>query len=616
MLDDFLKLYRILTPAERRRAAGVLALMVLAAGLQVLGVGAIQPFLSLVTDPSVVQESGILASLYEAGGFNSTNRFLGFIGLGTLVLIVFSNAALVASEWSIHRFRWSVNHSLSRRLLKKYLGEDYEFFLDENSSNLSKNMLQEAQQLTSDLLRGALKLVSKGLIAVSLLLLLLYIDPVASLIVLVTVGGGYTLTYLFIRKKLQRIGEEYVEANEERYKVANEAFGSIKDVKLLGREAYFVNRYEPASKRYTRHLGTNHLFKSLPKYVIEALAFGSLMAVLVFYLFANRPVSDIIPLMGMFAFAGYRMLPAFRAILSSLASFRFNKEILAILGDDIRELRETEREAIAPRPEDQEPLPFEDAIELRDVTYSYPSADEPAVRDIDVTVPKDDAIAFVGKTGAGKTTLVDILLGLLDPQEGGLYVDGTEVTDENVDRWQQNIGYVPQDINLIDDTIRRNIAFALPDEEIDPASVKRAAKVAHIHDFIANELPDGYDTVVGEEGVRLSGGQRQRIGIARALYENPPVLVLDEATSDVDRRTEAHITRAIEELAGEKTLITIAHRLSTIQECDRIYVLEDGRIVDEGTFDQLTDSSPTFRKFTQTLEAAEPVGGGRPDPSG
>lgn len=605
MRDDLKKLYRLLTRRERKLGLAVVAAMALAAGLQALTAASLFPFLSAVSDVSAL-DSGRLGQIYDWFGFGSRNSFLAAAGLVVLALVVVSNAALALAHWARLRFQWGVNHSLSVRLLKAYLGREYAYFLRENSAELHKNILAEATEITDGLLKPVLTMLSSGLLGLAMLALLVAVDPLGTLVVLGITGGGYAASYVVIRRRLRSLGERYAEANRERYKVTAEAFGGIKDVKVLGREAHFFDAFEPASRSFTRTLSARQVYASLPKYVIEALAMGSLLALLVLLLVTGRPVSLVVPIMGTFAFAGYRMMPAFRDILSAMASFRFTEDIFRAIEGAL----EAERADPLPRAGAESrarPLRLRHEIELEDVSYRYPGAVRPTLRHVSLTIPRRSAVALVGRTGAGKTTIVDLLLGLLVPTEGRFLVDGVPVTGERRHRWRANLGYVPQEIYLADTTVRRNIAYGIPDDAIDDEAVRRAARIACIHEFVQDELPAAYDTVIGERGVRLSGGQRQRIGIARALYHDPAVLVLDEATSEIDGATEASITRAIRELHGQKTLVVVAHRLETIRHCDRIHVVADGRVVESGTYDELLRWSERFRELTGERAQGVPV---------
>lgn len=606
MLKDFKKLYELLTPRERKRALGVVMIMVLAAGLQAASVGALYPFLNAVTDPQSM-ESGWMLWLRDTLDIGGHNEFLAALGLGVLGLLVLGNAALALSHWARVRFQWAVNHELSVRLLKSYLGRDYSYFLNHNTAEMNRNILSEARQVANNLVGLLLAMVSNASISLAMIALLVIVDPLSTLLVLGITGGGYGVAYLLIRKRLQALGSDYSDANRQRYQTTAEAFGGIKDVKILGREEHFLEAFEPASQTYARTNSSRSVLNALPKYVIEALAMGSLLAVLVSLLLTGQPVSLIVPIMGTFVFAGYRMMPAFRDLLRMAGNLRFTEEIFesietALNAPQEREIDETRT---------VEALPFEERIELDSVSYRYPGTRQEALKDVSITVPKNNAAALVGKTGAGKTTIIDLFLGLLDPTDGELRIDGVPVTDDNVHRWRANLGYVPQDIYMADTSVRSNIAYGIQEAEIDEDALVRAAKTAHIHEFVAGELPNGYDTEIGEEGVRLSGGQRQRIGIARALYHDPPVLVLDEATSDIDGETEANITQAIRELQGDKTLIVVAHRLKTIRHCDIVYVVHDGEIVGEGDYENLQKTNERFQRLAGEALLKTDVKGGQ-----
>ncbi len=597
MRKDLKKLYDLLTPKERVQATGVVGIMLLSATLQVASAGSLFPFLHLVTNQEAVN-SGLTGYVYDSLGFESYPNFLIATGLAVFALLVIANVAASFSHWARVRYEMQVRHNLAVRLLKQYLGRDYEFFLDQNTAELNKNILSEAGQVSKGLLSPVLSMFANGSTAAAMVLLMLYVDPLATLVMATVVGGGYAIAYGIIRARLKDLGRGYRDANRAQYQATAEAFGGIKDVKLLGRESRFLERFEPHSSTVAKTMASRNVYAALPKYVIEALAMGSLVAIVLAFIITGRPMGSIVPTMGVLVYAGYRMMPAFRSIFEAKASFRFTDAIFESIE---RALDLDNARTLGPEGEQVDPLSFESHIELRGVTYCYPSGSSPALEDISLTIQKNQAVGFVGQTGAGKTTIVDLILGLLNPTAGQLLVDDIEIHRANAHLWQANLGYVPQEIYLADTTIRRNIAYGLRGAEIDDEAVERAARTAQIHDFIAEELPDGYDTLVGENGVRLSGGQRQRLGIARALYHDPPVLVFDEATSSIDGATEAMITQAIEELHGRKTLIVIAHRFKTIEGCDTIHLIDQGSLVASGRYRELMDRDPRFQKLAGEL---------------
>ena len=379
----------------------------------------------------------------------------------------------------------------------------------------------------------------------------------------------------------------------------SEAFGGIKQVKLRGSEDSFLGQFDPPSKRYARLQGSYRVVRKSPRYVLEAVAFGGIILIAIYLIAVQESIQQVIPMLGLYAFAGYRLMPALQKAFSGIASARFNSAALKALHRDLRQRAEEKTAPAERRDPPGAPLTLDDRLVLDGVTFTYPEADEPAIQDLSLHVPSHTTVGFVGKTGSGKTTAVDLILGLLRPQAGTIAVDGTPLRDDTItiQRWQRNIGYVPQQTFLADDTIARNIAFGVPPDEIDRAAVRDAARRAHIHDFVTQELPDGWETIVGERGVKLSGGQRQRVSIARALYHRPSVLVFDEATSALDQATEASVMEAIYELDDNHTILVIAHRLSTVEKADNIIMLEQGRKVGEGTYDQLAHEHAKFREM-------------------
>ena len=587
-------LFRQLNSLFNRRERGQLAILsvalVVRAGVEMVGVGSIAPFMSVVADPSVVQSNEWLRAAYEAFGFTSTTAFLTALGVAVVVVLAVANTFSALALWGMLRFSYGMHHRLSNRLLRGYLAQPYSFFVERNSAAFSKTILTEVMQVIQGVMTPVLNITARSLVVVALVGLLIVLDPMLALVIVLVLGGAYGGLYMLVRAKQRRLGRERVAANQERFKVTGEAFGGIKDVKVLGREDAFASRFAPASWTYSKASASNAVLTQLPRYLFETIAFGGIVVIVLYYLQAGQGLAQILPTISLYAFAGYRLMPELQQLFSGVASIRFNRAALDDLTDDL------DRFAPAPPTADVKALPFTEAIRFEDVTFRYAGADRPALDGVSLTIPRNQTIGLVGASGSGKTTLVDLLLGLYTPEAGRILVDDTPLTAENLSAWRRQVGYVPQHIFLCDDTIAHNIAFGVPAGEVDPERVERAARIAHLHDFIET-LPDGYETVVGERGVRLSGGQRQRIGIARALYHDPEVLVMDEATSALDGATESAVMEAIRELAGRKTIVLIAHRLTTVEDCDCIYLLDKGQVIDNGCFRELTLSSAAFREM-------------------
>ena len=588
--------FDLLTPREKRNLALLFVAVVIMAGLEVVSVASIMPFLSVAADPASVQENVYLSWVYETLGFTDTNTFLIALGLAALVAMVVSNAFIIFTTWALYRYVWGRNHSISKRLLKRYLHRPYEYFLTRNSSEMGKNILEEVKEISNEMLKPALQGVAKGIVALAIIGFLIFVDPLLALIVAVVLGTAYTGVYVLLRKHLDRAGAERVAANTKRYQLVGEAFGGVKEVKLRGKEKTFLDLYNQPSRDYARVQAQYRVFKTAPRYVLEAVAFGGIILIAVYLIAMQQSLQQVIPMLGLYAFAGYRLMPALQDVFKGIASTRFNIAALEKIHEDLKS-RDAPAEFSSNGTVSGDSVELNDRITLNNVSFTYPGAENPAIEDLSLVIPAHTTVGFVGKTGSGKTTAIDLILGLLRPQQGTLVIDGTPLDEDNIRNWQQKIGYVPQEIYLADETIASNIAFGTPKDDIDVERVKDAAQRAHIRNFVENELPQQWGTMVGERGVKLSGGQRQRIGIARALYHRPSVLVFDEATSALDQATEASVMEAIYKLEGNHTMIMIAHRLSTVKRAGNIVMLERGRKVGEGTYDQLADQDAKFRSM-------------------
>jgi ABC-type multidrug transport system fused ATPase/permease subunit len=358
-----------------------------------------------------------------------------------------------------------------------------------------------------------------------------------------------------------------------------------------------LNRFDGPSLRYAKHTATQHIIGKMPRFLMEILAFGGMLLVILYLMKNHDGFSEIIPILALYTLAAYRLMPALQQVYSQVTTLRFSISALNILHDDLELLNQPGIEELPLQ--EAKPLGINQHISLSDVNFQYPGQEGSAINGINLNIPVKTTVGFVGSTGSGKTTIVDIILGLLQPNSGRVIVDNILINSENIRAWQKTIGYVPQQIYLSDDTIAANIAFGNDPNSIDYEAVESAARIANIHEFIVEKLPNGYHTKVGEQGVRLSGGQRQRIGIARALYYNPKVLIFDEATSALDSVTERSVMEAVHRLGQKKTIIMIAHRLSTVRECDCIYILEDGKIEDQGNFDELIERNASFKSMSE-----------------
>jgi ABC-type multidrug transport system fused ATPase/permease subunit len=591
MFDTYRKLLDLLTPRERRSFYLVLGLITVMGLVETVGVASIVPFMLVLADPTAVERHAILGQLYTALNFTDPQSFMLALGVAVFCIVVGGLLFKVVAFYAIYRFTTMRSFSISQRMLRGYLLQPYTWFLNRHSADIGANVLGDVTKVTQRSLLPAMKLLTYGVVVLGLALLLVLVRPEVALAAAGLLGGSYVLVYLGVRKKLHRLGIERHRANQQRFQVTGEALGGIKDVKLLGLEEPFLRRFQVPARKVAKTDATSTIISELPHYVLEAVAFGGMLAfVLGLLVTGSGSLASIVPILAVYAFAAVRIFPALQRIYNSLSHMRFSKPTLDKLHADMQAAQANIR---ALPPDTGETLHLTERLTLDDVHYAYPLADRPALRGLSLEIPVRSTVGIVGGTGAGKTTAVDIVLGLLQADSGRLLVDGAPVTLANRQAWQRSIGYVPQQIFLTDDTVSANIAFGR--DTIDQAAVERAARTAELHDFVMRELPKGYDTFVGERGVRLSGGQRQRIGIARALYHDPDVLILDEATSALDNLTERAVMDAVHNLGHAKTIVMIAHRLSTVRDCDTIFMLEQGRVVASGSYDELLETNRQFR---------------------
>lgn len=563
MLDPLQKVWKILTANERKRALLMLAMIVLMAFAELSSVISIMPFLSVIGRPDIVHENPWLQRLYQFSGASDFRSFIVFLGASSIALVIVSSVYKTVTLHLLNRFVHMLRHSLSTRLLERYIAQPYEYFLTRNPADLSKNVLSEIDQLTFNLLQPMSMLIAHGVVVVTMVMLIVAYNPGVALVIVATVAALYTAIYVLARRRLSSIGTHRQRAETERYRACSEVIGGIKEVKVSDTASNWIGTYARNSREVARHQAAAETLSAAPLYIVEAVGYTGLIAISLYLLLLNNDVGLFLPAIGMYGFAAYRMLPAIQSIYRGVARLRYSTAVLSeahkAISMPVQQVTPKGR-VITPRVE----------IRLSNVRYSYPGNPErPTFESLDLVVNANEILGIAGVSGGGKSTLIDILLGLLNPAAGTLTVDGLLITDENRKDWLRSVGYVPQAIYLFDGTVSENIAFGVPKHKIDMNAVTRAARVAQIHEFIEGELEHGYSTNIGDRGIRLSGGQRQRVGIARALYSDPPVIIMDEATSALDEETERGFTAAVKSLSSNKTMILVSHNKSTLSLCDR-----------------------------------------------
>lgn len=606
-MNTFHSVLRLLNRRERWQMACILLFMLPNALLQVVGVASVMPFIAVLAQPDLIESNAVLVRAHAFMGAPPLSYFLATLASAALLLLILSNALAAFTTWLIVRFSYMRVHSLSHRLLSIYLDQDYGFFLQRNPSDLTKNVINEVNVLVGGYLMPMLNMGANGVVVAAILIMLLAVDPLLALSVGAVLGGAYAVIYALFRGRLRIIGRRRMDANAKRFKAAHETFAAIKDLKVTGREGYYLTRYDEASYAYAINQSRYQVIALLPRYALESIAFGVVLLIALYLTLAEQGMEGALPMIVLYAMAGYRLMPALQKLFDSATTLRFSAPVVERMQEEMGAAEKAVVSSVraADSSDRAEGLQLEHGLRLEGVSYCYPGMSVRVLDDVSIFIPARTTVAFVGESGAGKSTLVDIILGLLRPDEGRLLADDRVLDESLVAEWRRHIGYVPQAIYLADDTLRRNIALGIPEREIDDDAVVTAARTAVIHDFISQDLPKGYEEVTGDRGVRLSGGQRQRIGIARALYRNPDLLILDEATSALDGSTEAAVMDAIDQLSGQKTIIMIAHRLATVRNCDCLYFFSKGRLVASGSYDDLLESQSEFRRMAQVSAVAD-----------
>jgi ABC-type multidrug transport system fused ATPase/permease subunit len=586
------KLFRMLSPRVQKILYLSWMLSLLSGMLQVLGIASVLPFITVVANREMIYENRYLQWGYTAFGFQSEINYLIFLGSFMILFTLFANTTIAVTRFVQARFLTHSAVEIQSGLLHRYFKKPYTYFLQRNTSTLIKTLLSETNQAVQGVLLQGLDMINQAVISLMILILLLVADPLLAVVSFVFLGVLFGTVFTLIRRKLKTIGRDRVRANAKRYKAANEALNGIKEIKVMGKEATYLKEFSKPVRQMYKLQEKATIFQQIPPIAMETIIMGGIMGIVLYLLVSRGSVQQALPMITLFAFAAYRLKPSLQQVFSKWTGIRYQ---LAAL-ENVMETMSAQEAEDEPISSDREKLPLNRAITIKNMTFCYPNTDTPALRNINLTIPARQSTAFVGPTGSGKSTLVDNLLGLLNYQEGTVIIDEQPLNAKVLRRFRNNIGYIPQHIYLTDDSIAANIAFGLRASDWSLSAIEKAAKAAHIHDFITS-LPQGYQTIVGERGVRLSGGQQQRLGIARALYHDPDILVMDEATSALDNLTEKAVMEAIHDLSGEKTLIIIAHRLSTVQDCDQIVLLDKGEIQGKGCYKELREQNNFFRKL-------------------
>lgn len=584
-LSTFLKL---LSSRELKRAISLIILLVLVAILDAAGVASIMPFIALLVNPSLIETNSLLAhgfTLAQNFGVDSKIGYLALLGFLVFLILMLSLASRAYITFAQTQFAFMWEYKISKNLVENYLGQPYEWFLQNHGADLNKNVLSEVNIVVMHCVIPILTVFSQGAVILAILILLFLVNFTLSLTIGMVLISVYALIFGLSSKYLANLSGQRFDANRNRFRILDETFSAIKEVKLFNLETAYLKIFKKHALEVVKYQTAATILGQMPRFALEALVFGGMLSVTLFLMVLSGSFLSALPTISLFAFAGYRLMPALQQVYSALTQIRFATPSITALSADLSILKKTSHTQKANV--ENAKVEFQKRLVLEDISFKHQGANKPTLSNLSMKILPKTSIGLVGATGSGKTTLVDIILCLLSANQGKIIADDIELNNRTRAGWQKLVGYVPQQIFLKDDTIISNIAFSQTIDDIDEDAVMNAAKIAQIHDFICNELSDKYYTYIGENGVRLSGGQRQRIGIARALYRNPEILILDEATSALDNSTEKAVVEAVQKLKRKITTIQISHRLTTLKHCDKIYWVKDGGVTEISNFDEL-----------------------------
>ena len=590
------ELFSLLTVKQRRQFYFLQRLVVFMAVMEILGVASIIPFMTLVGDANQLQEETFIAQVYTASGINSETKFLFMLGIAVMMMLFIATTISSFTIWKICMFSNKIGAEISERLYTHYLKQNWLFHASGSSASLTNKIAIDTIRVTSAIILPFMQMNAKSILAFLMVLGIFAFNPTVAIIIFSIFAFSYSILFTIVRMRLIQNGRIITRVNEKRFRLMNEGFGGIKDVLLLGRDNDFIKRFNKTGNSLAYSLGTNDALANVPRYIMELVAFGSTITVVLFLIvYYESDLGVILPILSVYALAGVKLLPAFQSIYTCIAKIRASTPAFESIQDDLINSKKTKSNYVK---ENNTFLVPKKQISLENVSFKYPNKNDLVINNVNISIPVNSIVGLVGPSGSGKSTLIDILLGLIEPYKGSMKIDDKVIDDSNRRAWQNTIGFVAQNIYLSEGSIAENVAFGIPQDEINYDKVHQALKLAHLDELIS-KYENGVHTRVGERGVQLSGGQRQRIGIARALYYKSEVLVFDEATSSLDGISEKKIMEAINNFSGKKTIIMIAHRLKTVQKCDQIFFLDKGQIIDNGTYQELFETNEHFKNMAE-----------------
>ncbi len=594
MFNLIKRLIKVFSPRQRRQYFALQFLVLIMAFGEIIGIASIIPFMALVGDMSLIEQNKFISNVYKFTAISNESQFIFLVGICVLLTLLISALISMLTLWRLSMFANKVGADIADSLYFYYIKQNWLFHASGSSAEMIKKINNETTRLTNLVLMPMMQINARIVFIFILILFVFFYDPKVAIVGFSVFFIGYLFLFMLVRIRLEKNGIAISEVYENRLRLMNEAFGGIKDILLLGRDKSFIDKFHKTGKRLSFSQGTNTALAQTPRYLIELVAFGS-MILLVLYLVASfdGDLGKIIPRLSVYAVAGIKLMPAFQQTYHYLALLKGNISAFESIQEDLSKALALKSDHINMSDDIIRP---KDNIELENILFKYDGKKDSAINNLSIKIPVNSIIGLVGPSGSGKSTLVDIILGLIEPQKGNLKVDNVLIDNNNSRLWQNSIGFVPQSIFLSEGTISENIAFGIEKNEINIDKVNSALKLSNLYEFVQN-LDLGVDTKVGERGVQLSGGQRQRIGIARALYNDSDILIFDEATSSLDGLTEKTIMESIQNFSGKKTIIIVAHRLKTIQNCDQIFFIDNGEVIDKGSYAELIKKNEKFRNM-------------------
>lgn len=594
MIESLKDLYLILQPDQKKKLIQIQFFILCMAAAELLTVFSIVPFMAFVNDPSVIQSNVYLSSTISYFQLENSPDLVIYIGVGVILIILLASSVSIGTVWLINIFAAKIGFEISSSLYKNYMLQSWAFHSINHSSKLNNKIMNEASRLTSHVITPIFHINARAMVIFSIIIGITVVNPVIALSSFGIFSLIYFLIFKLIKKRLNANGIILTKEQESRIKLIHDGFGGIKDTLILGRQGNFIESFSNISNKVAIAGATNQALTQIPRYFLEFLAFtGLVLIVITFHLINSGSISDSIPTISLFAVAAFKILPSLQILFGSVSMIQGN---ISAVHSVMKDLQNNQNNYLAGKPQKNNSNIFKRSIQLKNITYTYPSKKIPAVDNISIEISKNSKVGIVGASGSGKSTLLDIILCLINPDAGKIFIDGMQLKPNEIQDFQSKIGFVPQTPFLADSSILSNIAFGLSRDEINMDLVMSALKLAKLEDFI-NSLPNGIDNLVGERGVQISGGQKQRISIARALYNDPSIIIFDEATSSLDGTTEANVMKEIDNLALERTIIIVAHRLSTVKSCKKIFFLSHGRLEDAGTYTELFDRNYKFREM-------------------